>query len=185
MCISCRSNDFNNGEIQLHRLWQHPTEYRENEEVEKCSQNSTANLGDYKLTLIRIKEDVLWVTITLDWVETELLRCKMASTAGKSNHVTCFMVGALAWDYTFLCCCQRLYVLLFRFWLIRKPILITNATSFDFRGINLLELCIFLAFIEITHYFVIYYLFIPLLGNQPGSAHQQSPWQLSTRLSLL
>ena len=45
------SNHFDDREIQLHRLWQHPTEYRENEEVKKNSQNSTASLEeDYKVT---------------------------------------------------------------------------------------------------------------------------------------
>lgn len=45
-----RSNDFDNGEIQLDRLWQHPTEYRENEEVKQGSQYSTASLEEnYKV----------------------------------------------------------------------------------------------------------------------------------------
>jgi len=48
--MGCRSNHFDNGEVQLHRLGQHPAEYRENEEVEQCSQNSTASLqGNYKV----------------------------------------------------------------------------------------------------------------------------------------
>ena len=44
---------------------------------------------------------------------------------------------------------------------------------------------LFLALIEISHNFKVYYAFVPLLRNKPGSVNQLSPWKLLTCLSLL